>query len=238
MAEPVARRVFWVSQPLTQLQEFFSLADFRKYRADYSPDPQVGPTPDCPASALNWFEAVKYCRWLSEQENVPADQMCYPPIDQIHESMSFPPDLRLRTGYRLLTEAEWEFACRAGSTTRFFFGEAESHVSHFVWWLGDSQERTWPVGRLRPNAFGLFDIQGNVNEWTQDAFDSYPAGEQIVGSVPAESVAMPGTARTFRGSSYRTTWRMMRSAFRYQFSPADKISTLGFRLARTMPPIP
>lgn len=214
-----------------------TVADFRKFLADYSPDPQVGPSPDCPASSLNWFEAAKYCRWLSEQENIPADQMCYPPIDQIHETMSFPPDLRLRTGYRLLTEAEWEFVCRAGSSSRFFFGEDERHVNQFAWWLGNSQERTWPVGQLLPNVFGLFDIQGNVNEWTQDAFDLYPIDRFVVGPVAAETAIMPGTARTFRGSSYRSAWRMMRSAFRYRFPPTEKISTLGFRLARTTPPV-
>lgn len=215
-----------------------TVADYQKFRADYSYDPNVAPSADCPATNMNWFDAAQYCRWLSEQENIPADQMCYPPVDQIQATMSFPPDMLARTGYRLLTEAEWEFACRAGSSRRFFFGEDEKHGHHFLWWVGNSHERTWPVGQFRPNAFGLFDIQGNVHEWCQDAFEAYPSDMAVVGPVAAETVGMAGTARVFRGSNYRSAWRMTRSAFRFRYTSGERVSILGFRLARTIPAMP
>jgi formylglycine-generating enzyme required for sulfatase activity len=164
--------------------------------------------------------------------------MCYPPIDQIHLEMTFPHDMLSRTGYRLLTEAEWEYVCRAGSSCRFFFGENEQHSTAFAWLPANSQEMTHPVGQLRPNIFGVFDIQGNVRDWCQDASEAYPNDVRPVSSIPAESIAsLPGMKRTFRGTDFKSGGRALRSAQRFSYTPSRSFSTQGFRVVRTISPI-
>lgn len=213
-----------------------TVEQFGRFRADYSPDPQVGPSPQCPASTLSWLDAVKYCRWLSEQERFPESQMCYPPVERIHAEMTFPADMLERTSYRLPTESEWEYVCRAGTTSRYFFGEDERHATSFAWVLANSREITWPVGQLRPNPFGLFDIQGNLQEWCQDAFAEYPVDDNSVVMAVAEIEGLSNTDRVFRGAMFRSPYRPMRSAFRFRFPPSSSISIFGFRIARTIPP--
>ncbi len=207
---------------------------FRRYQPSYAPDPNVCVTSECPASFMSWFDGAKYCRWLSEQEGVPDHQMCYPPSDQIHADLVLPSDHLSRTGYRLPTEAEWEFVCRGGTATRYFCGEDERHLSEFGWWLANSAERTWPVGLRRPNPIGLFDLEGNVHEWCQDVFAEYPHPVQPTAAVADDLSLISGPGRVFRGATYRNAGRSLRTAFRYQLSPATNASILGFRLIRTV----
>ena len=103
-------------------------------------------------------------------------------MDQIKEGMQLPRDYLHRTGYRLLTEAEWEYACRAGSSTSRFFGSSEELLSEYGWYTANTfNERPWPVGQLKPNDLGLFDVYGNVWEWGQDLYKQY--GSEPVGSL-------------------------------------------------------
>ena len=116
---------------------------------------------------VSWFDAVRYCRWLTEQteEVIPEEQRCYPPLEEIGPSLRLPDDYLDRSGYRLPTEEEWEYAARAGSVTSRFFGSSDEFLDKYAWWAINGEEQTWCVGQKRPNPFGLFDIYGNVAEW-------------------------------------------------------------------------
>src|SRR5262245_18114614 len=106
---------------------------------------------DEPIIGVTWFEAAQYCRWLSEQERIAKDQMCYPPVDQIKEGMIMPADYLARTGHRLPTEAEWESVCRAGAGTSRHYGVAEELLRDYAWYAQNAHGRAHPVGSKKPN---------------------------------------------------------------------------------------
>src|SRR3954452_2229741 len=115
-----------------------------------------------------------YCNWLSEQEGLPKDQWCYLPNEagDYAEGMSIPADVLERSGYRLPTEAEWEYACRAGAVTSRYYGHAIELLSAYVRYQANSSERAWMCGSLLPNDLGLFDMLGNVYEWSYDSMNA------------------------------------------------------------------
>src|SRR5262249_29903615 len=121
-----------------------------------------------PIVFVTWFEAAQYCRWLSQVERIPDDEICYPPIDQIKEGRQLPSSFLTRTGYRLPTEQEWEYACRAGAVTSRAFGGSDEMLGNYAWYMHNSAGHPWPVGQLKPNDFGLFDMYGNAGEWCHD----------------------------------------------------------------------
>lgn len=174
----------------------------------------VADDPRCPANRVSFVDAMRYCRWLSELEKVPEDQICYPPLSEIGPSDAMLSEQRLsRTGYRLLTEEEWEYVCRAGSTTRWFSGASEEHLRQFAWFALSAREHLHPAGLSRPNAFGLFDIIGNVAEWCHPIAD--------------------GRQYALRGGSYDGPARRVRSAQRY-YPSNTAYSYTGLRIARTI----
>ena len=142
-------------------------------------------TDDSPQTGMTWYEAAEYCNWLSDQERISADQKCYEPNDgdKFAEGMRAKDNYLTLTGYRLPTEAEWEFACRAGTTTRFYFGENDSLLPKYAWYQiggGSRGDCTWPVASLQPNDFGLFDMLGNVWQWCECPFRAYPGSDGAV----------------------------------------------------------
>jgi formylglycine-generating enzyme required for sulfatase activity len=141
-----------------------------------------------------------------------------------------------RTGYRLPTEAEMEYATRAGAFTSRYYGETDELLSKYAWYQKNSQERTWPVGSLKPNDLGLFDVQGNVFTWCQESFNEYPAGKGDAVTEDKEDVVVVKStdSRVLRGGSFNDRASSVRSALRYGDVPTDRHSLAGFRLARTL----
>jgi formylglycine-generating enzyme required for sulfatase activity len=190
---------------------------------------------DFPISGVTWYDAAKYCRWLSEREGVDEKEMCYPEIEDIKDGMEPFPDYLRRTGYRLATEAEWEYSCRAGSMTARYFGDDVGLLERYAWFQGNSGEHMWPVGQKRPNDFGLFDMHGNAYTWVQDAFDNYPANSwrgiqednEVVQAIRDSQI------RVLRGGSYDYLPSVVRSAFRTGYRPSFQSDIDGLRIART-----
>ena len=210
-------------------------AQFLRFAPQAPYAPEISPQSSCPANKVCWYDAVRYCRWLSEQEGFTEDQMCYPPDDQIGPDMIVPDDYLSRPGYRLPTEVEWEYACRGGVGTRWFFGETEKRLPDYGWFLVNSGEHTWPVATLRPNSYGLFDVYGNVMEWCHDrSGEGIPISDETASALASGADVRAGE-RLFRGGSYRSMTRLLRSAKRFSFPPAIRISSMGFRIARTLP---
>jgi formylglycine-generating enzyme required for sulfatase activity len=130
--------------------------------------------------------------------------------------------------YRLPTEAEWEYAARAGSTSAYFFGPDNSQLKDYAWYWDNSGDTTHPVGQKRPSAWGLYDMMGNVFEWTQDWYDdTYYANSPSVDPTGPIS----GDSRVVRGCGWTIDASGCRSAFRFGYEPAYRAAHFGFRLA-------
>ena len=135
----------------------------RQYKAsknDHIPDPRYSLEPDCPVGGVTWYEATRYCNWLSEQAGL---EPFFP--EDFRTGTKLPVGNRDRGGFRLPTEAEWEYLCRAETETCRPFGESERYMEKYAWTWLNSPERLSPVGRLLPNEFGLFDMLGSQWEW-------------------------------------------------------------------------
>jgi formylglycine-generating enzyme required for sulfatase activity len=125
--------------------------------------------------------------------------------------------------YRLPTEAEWEYACRAGTT-----GDYAGNIESLAWYRNNSGNTTHPVGQKSPNAWGLYDMHGNVWEWCQDWYEAYTSGE-----VEDPKGASTGSTRVLRGGSWTRPPASLQSARRSGFAPGTRNNSLGFRLVRT-----
>jgi formylglycine-generating enzyme required for sulfatase activity len=133
------------------------------------------------------------------------------------------------TGFRLPTEAEWEYACRAGTQTPFYNGSTDdSTVGALAWYSANSGNQTRPVGSKLANAFGFHDMLGNVWEWVNDWYDTYPSSAQTNPTGPVSS-----SNRVVRGGSWYNDTNLVRSSFRSYFSPGNANYDVGFRVART-----
>ncbi len=158
---------------------------------------------------ISWNDAVLFCKKLSELPEEKADGR----------------------EYRLPTEAEWEYACRARSTTRYCFGDAEEILGEYAWFLENSERKTHPVGEKKPNSWGLYDMHGNVWEWCQDLYADYPSDALTDPKGPIE-----GSSRVFRGGSFISVADNCRSAFRIRLDPSRRIIFYsGFRVAMSLP---
>ncbi len=156
-----------------------------------------------PVINVSWDDAQAYVKWLSQKTRRP---------------------------YRLLSEAEWEYACRAGSTTAYSFGDSDNDLGLCAWFYGNAGGRTHPVGEKKPNAFGLYDMHGNVWEWCEDCWNGNYNGAPADGSA---WTTRDRSYRVLRGGSWSGYPPGLRSAFRLNYSPDYRFNNVGFRVART-----
>jgi len=178
-----------------------------------------------PVNNVSWFDAVAFCNLLSEREGLtPCYLIVENGIDKIDVIWN-----RDAGGYRLLTEAEWEYACRATSSTRWSFGDDEKELGEHAWFVGNSAGQPLPVGRKKPNAWGLHDMHGNVWEWCWDWLGPYSraAAKDPKGGPP------DGAGRMSRGGSFALPPWDLRSACRNGTEPGGRYSDIGFRCARS-----
>jgi formylglycine-generating enzyme required for sulfatase activity len=154
-----------------------------------------------PVEQVSWDDAVAFCQELSALEGVE---------------------------YRLPTEAEWEYTCRAGSTTRWCFGDSEAGLGDHAWYFGNSGGATHTVGEKKPNAWGLHDMHGNIWEWCADFVSKY-------GEAPSTDPQGPrtGSNRVYRGGGWDCGGGYCRSADRFGDAPSCRSINLGFRVARS-----
>lgn len=173
-----------------------------------------------PVTEVSWFEAVQFCNRLSERQGLIP---CYHINDGRNVTWNVAAD-----GYRLPTEAEWEYACRAGTQSRFSFGDDEGELGRYAWYSGNAQREAHPVGQKEPNPWDLYDMHGNVYEWCWDWLGPYPDDPQTDPSGPAE-----GEYRVLRGgSAWNFDPRNLRSASRSRDEPGDRDFSIGFRCVR------
>jgi formylglycine-generating enzyme required for sulfatase activity len=206
-------------------------------RIEVKNDERYSPEPTCPMTLVTWYDAAAYCNWLSEQDGIPEDQWCYGPNEKgdYADGMKLMPDLRNRKGYRLPTNAEWEYACRAGAATKFSFGEPWELLEKYGWYIKNSPNRIQPVGSLKPNDLGLFDLHGNVWEWRQDGYSLKPEEDEPTRTNNGKTHAYGhnSDARLLRGGALNSPPASVRSAFWLASAPSARIIDDGFRPART-----
>jgi eukaryotic-like serine/threonine-protein kinase len=146
-----------------------------------------------------------------------------------------PADVLQRKGYRLPTEAEWEYACRAGTLTSRYYGFSLELVGKHAWYRGNSRERAHPCALTIPNDLGLFDMLGNMIEWCQGRYELYePASaSHIIDAINMKEYIDVETNRLLRGGSFSFQPSYVRSAYRDRYAPSSRPASDGFRPSRT-----
>jgi serine/threonine protein kinase/formylglycine-generating enzyme required for sulfatase activity len=207
---------------------------FLRYLPNFTwPGMQYHPDPSCPVGGMSWHEAAAYCNWLSQQEGIEPAEWCYE-IDAGRQVTRLKDKYLSLRGYRLPTEAEWEYACRAGAKTRWHFGQSEALLGRYAWYAANSGGRTWPVGTKKPNDLGLFDMHGNVYNWCQDKHKPIPPrSDHAINDREDDATMNNQDHRVLRGGSYNFHASQGRAAFRIWVLPATRVTNLGFRVART-----
>ena len=203
---------FWLGETVVTNREYgalmeqYGLPEPKNWRdRDYN-------QPEQPVVGVSWYDAVKYCNALSEADR---RERCYTIRgEKIYWESG--------DGYRLPTEAEWEYACRAGTETKWWFGDDASELPKYAWYDRNSWAALQPVGRKPASPWGLYDMHGNVYEWCWDVYDQ-------------NEIREVNTARALRGGSFGVRDWFLRSAYRVWNPPEFRNLINGFRVARSGP---
>jgi formylglycine-generating enzyme required for sulfatase activity len=197
----------------------FYLGRYPVTQAEYEEIMGINPShfkgANLPVEQVSWFDAIEFLNRRSVKEGLT------PVYTRVGNVVVWD---REANGYRLPTEAEWEFACRAGTQTPFYTGAA---VGEAGWYAGNSSARTHPVGEKLPNEWGLYDMHGNVLEWCWDWIGAYPSEAQTDPAGPAN-----GNHRVYRGGSWMFQAIHTRSAYRFGNHQNMRSFIIGFRAAR------
>ncbi|MFK8113176.1 MAG: protein kinase [Rubripirellula sp.] len=204
--EPDIRRVFEIATTEVSVKQFLQFNEYAYYAKS------VSATEDCPINIIRWQHALKFCRWLSEEEGIEEDQMCYPPVEEIDADFIPDEDHYDRTGYRLPTVAEWALACRAQTVGQQFFGENRQLAKYYA--VFNETNTANPCGSMKPNDGGMFDMLGNIMEWTGDIDDD--------------------NMRKLVGGSYGLLGEDLTVGFRRSAVPETQFNSIGFRVVRTL----
>ena len=183
-----------------------------------------------PVETVSWFDAVEFCNALSEHEKLAP----YYRIEEIggHHNVTIPDSNG--TGYRLPTEAEWEYACRSGNTAKYGFSDDLASLAEFAWFDENAEKTTHPVGEKPANRFALHDMQGNVREWCWDRYDKdyYKQKNEIDPIVSGQ--AGGNLLHVHRGGSWDSAAPLVRPSVRGKLPATEKGQYFGFRVARNV----
>ncbi len=217
--EPGIGRVFEICATEVTVRQY------QTFQQDKYFNQEQAPTPDCPINLVKWPEVLNYCNWLSGQRGLSSDQFCIPTGLSDEQLFGEHPDL-LKPGYRPPTRAEWAFVCRAGVQSRWNFGSDPKLMHRYAWCWENSTVSTdpnesplticHPVGTLKPNDLGVFDLFGNVQEWCADSPEGSPSKRYV-----------PGGAHNFSTVDFDTQSTLS--------TPTNtEFNRFGFRIARTV----
>jgi formylglycine-generating enzyme required for sulfatase activity len=198
-------RGFWIGKFQVTQGEYLAV---KGTNPSYFQPPNAAADTNRPVEWVSWSDATNYCSLVTQRERAAG---------------------RITTNavFRLPTEAEWEYACRAWTSTRFYYGDdpGYTNLTKYAWYYADSGSMTHPVGQKQPNPWGLYDVHGNVWEWCQDWYTNYSSGLVLDPQGPDS-----GLARVVRGGGWDGLGGDCRSASRAAADPASRGANSGFRI--------